>query len=213
MTHLRIVALALLTLLPGYANMTQAATTETLRPLQQRWAQIQYDMHDDDARAKAFAALADEIGTALDRSPQDPDLMIWQGIVLSSEAGVRGGLGALKRVKQARKRFEAAIEIDPEALQGSALTSLATLYHQVPGWPIGFGDDDKARGLFEQALQVNPKGIDTHYFYAAFLADEGQREQARQHLQQALKAPPRPGRETADAGRRQEIQQLLEQLQ
>jgi hypothetical protein len=36
--------------------------------------------------------------------------------------------------------------------------------------------------------------------------------EARKHLEAALKAPSRPGRELADAGRRQEIQNLLAKL-
>ena len=38
------------------------------------------------------------------------------------------------------------------------------------------------------------------------------RVEARQHLEKALKAPARPGRELADSGRRKEIQALLEKL-
>ncbi len=201
----------LLTLTLGCATMVQAATPEQLLPFQQRWAEIQYEL-DEDARAKAFAELAEQLGALRAETPEDPDLMIWQGITLSSEAGAKGGLGALKLVKQARTLFEQAIDRNPEALQGSALTSLATLYHQVPGWPIGFGNDDKAGALFQQALAINPNGIDSNYFYGAYLADKGDEVGARSRLQQALKAPARPGREQADAGRREEINQLLQQL-
>jgi len=35
---------------------------------------------------------------------------------------------------------------------------------------------------------------------------------AADHLKRALAAPARPGREDADAGRRQEVQQLLDSL-
>lgn len=202
---------SLLTLTLGCATMVHAATPEQLLPFQQRWAEIQYQLDEDD-RAKAFAELADRLESERSAAPDDPELLIWQGITLSSEAGAKGGLGALKLVKQARKLFEQAIDHKPEALQGSALTSLATLYHKVPGWPLGFGNDDKARELFEQALAINPEGIDSNYFYGAYLADKGDAAGARVRLQQALQASPRPGREQADAGRREEINQLLQQL-
>ncbi len=206
-----LIRVGLLTLTLGCATMVHAATPEQLLPFQQRWAEIQYEL-DADGRAKAFAELASQLETQRSVTPDDPDLMIWQGITLSSEAGAKGGLGALKLVKQARKLFEQAIDRNPEALQGSALTSLATLYHQVPGWPIGFGNDDKAGELFQQALAINPDGIDGNYFYGAYLADKGDKAGARARLQQALQASPRPGREQADAGRRGEINQLLQQL-
>lgn len=212
MSTLSLMYNGLLTLTLGCATMVQAATPEQLLPFQQRWAEIQYDLTDDDARTKAFARLAKRLEAERVNAPKDPDLMIWQGITLSSEAGAKGGLGALKLAKQARSLFEQAIELNPEALQGSAMTSLATLYHQVPGWPIGFGDDDKARELFQQAMQVNPNGIDSNYFYGAYLADRGNKHQARERLMQALEAPARPGRERADTGRRNEVKVLLQQL-
>ena len=101
--------------------------------------------------------------------PQAAELHIWHGIVLSTWAGAKGGLGALGLVKQAKAELEKAIELDPAALDGSAYTSLASLYYQVPGWPIGFGDEDKAEALFKQALALNPDGIDPNYFHGDFL--------------------------------------------
>ncbi len=40
-------------------------------------------------------------------------------------------------MKEARASLEAALKIAPEALDGSAYTSLGSLYYQVPGWPLG----------------------------------------------------------------------------
>jgi Tfp pilus assembly protein PilF len=78
----------------------------------------------------------------------------------------------------------------------------------VPGWPIGFGDDDKAEALLRKALEVNPDGIDPNYFYAEFLYEQGEYAEALEHLDRAAKAPARPGRERADQGRRAEIAAL-----
>ncbi|MFW5386410.1 MULTISPECIES: hypothetical protein [unclassified Yersinia (in: enterobacteria)] len=47
-------------------------------------------------------------------------------------------------VKDAKVKLELAIKLDANALDGSAYTSLGTLYYQVPGWPIGFGDKKQA---------------------------------------------------------------------
>ena len=48
-------------------------------------------------------------------------------------------------------------------------------YYQVPGWPVGFGDDEKAEQLLKQALAINPTGIDPNFFYGDFLLDQGTR--------------------------------------
>jgi tetratricopeptide (TPR) repeat protein len=101
------------------------------------------------------------------------DLLIWSAIVKSTWAGAKGGLGALSLVKEAKAKLEIAIKQDPKALEGSAYTSLGSLYYQVPGWPVGFGDDDKAEQLLKQALAINPTGIDPNFFYGDFLLDQG----------------------------------------
>jgi Tfp pilus assembly protein PilF len=136
--------------------------------------------------------------------------MIWEGIVLSTYAGVKGGLGALGLAKQSRALFERALQVDPDALQGSAYTSLGVLYYKVPGFPLSFGNEDKARELLLKALAINPAGIDPNFFYAQFLCDRHHCTQALPYLEKAAKAPPRPGREIADRGRHREIAELVE---
>ena len=59
-------------------------------------------------------------------------------------------------------------------MDGSAYTSLGTLYHKLPGFPIAFGSDKKARMYLEKALQISPDAIDPNYFYGEFLYDDGE---------------------------------------
>ena len=40
-------------------------------------------------------------------------------------------------MKEAKARLEIAIQAGSAALDGSAYTSLGSLYYQVPGWPVG----------------------------------------------------------------------------
>ena len=135
--------------------------------------------------------------------------MIWEAIILSGYAKAKGGLGALKFAEQARDLLIASLKIDPNALQGSANTSLGSLYYKVPRWPIGFGDHKKAREHLEKALAINPTGIDPNYFYADFLLQEGESAKAAEYFNRALAAPPRPGREDADEGRKSDIMEGL----
>jgi len=187
------------------------AGESSLRQIQTRWAEINYQTPEAQ-RETAFARLASQAQSAVISEPQAAELHIWHGIVLSTWAGAKGGLGALALVKQAKAEFEKAIELDATALDGSAYTSLASLYYQVPGWPIGFGDEDKAEALFQQALALNPNGIDPNYFHGDFLLRQKRYGEARTALEKALAAPARPGREVADAGRRDEARALLAQV-
>ncbi|MBG6286644.1 tetratricopeptide repeat protein [Pseudomonas nitroreducens] len=182
-----------------------------LSAIQQRWAQIQYQMPEAQ-RAAAFEKLAGDAETFTREQPQAAEAWIWNGIVTSSWAGATGGLGALGKVKAARASLEKALALDPNALQGSAYTSLGALYDRVPGWPIGFGDSDKADKLLRKALQLNPEGIDSNYFWGDHLYRQGHYVEARAALQKALQAQPRPGRELADQGRRGEIDALLKTI-
>jgi Tfp pilus assembly protein PilF len=180
-----------------------------LRDIQQAWARINYSAAPVDQKAMEFGQLATKAAALSASQPGRAEPMVWHGIALASQAGTKGGLGALPLAKQARSVLESSLKIDAAALSGSAHTSLGTLYHKVPGFPVGFGDDKKARKHLETALKLNPTGIDPNFFYAEFLLDEGETALAIKHLKIAQAAPSRPGRETADAGRRQEIAALL----
>lgn len=189
-----------------------AATEDPLPAIQARWAEIRYQLPESE-RVKAFDALVNDIGRAQLRAPDDLRLQVWKGIVLASEAGAQGGLGALSLCKQARTEFEAVIAKDGRVLDGSAYTSLGSLYYQVPGWPLGFGDEDTARELLQQGLSIAPDGVDANYFWGDFLLDQEDYAGAVRAFQKALAAPPRPGRESADAGRRAEIEAGLAKAQ
>lgn len=202
---------AVITALLLLVALSASAATPDLLEIQQRWARIQYQLPEQE-RAAAFEQLARDARALVATHPQQAEPLIWQGIVLSTWAGAKGGLGALKLVKEARQSLEAALAIDETALQGSAHTSLGSLYYQVPGWPLGFGDDQQAERHLQKALSINPDGIDPNFFFGDFLLTQGKPERARPYLDKALKAPARPGREVADAGRREEIRARLEGL-
>lgn len=181
-----------------------AMANTTLEDLQHEWSICQYQTLAA-KKESCFSALSQKAHNAIQANNTDASLLIWSGIIDSSWAGAKGGLGALSLVKQARSNLEKAIEIDPGALQGSAWTSLGALYYQVPGWPIGFGDKEKAEEMLKKALAINPDGIDPNYFYGDFLLQEKKNQDAKRYLDKALKAPARPGREIADNGRRRDI--------
>lgn len=191
--------------------VSAAELRDELVVIQRQWAHVQYQLPDKD-KERAFETLAADARQLVERYPGRPEPLIWQGIVLGTYAGARGGLGALGLVKEARKSLEAALAIDERALGGSAHTSLGSLYYQVPGWPLSFGDDALAEQHLRRALEINPAGIDPNFFFGDYLLEKGDTEQARGYLQRALLAEPRPGREVADAGRRREISERLDAL-
>lgn len=189
-----------------------ADTLSDIAPLQHGWAQANYKVAEDQ-REKAFAALVTQADAVVAAHAGEAEPLIWRGIIKSSYAGAKGGLGALSVAESSKADFEAAMAINSQALQGSAYTSLGVLYSKVPGWPIGFGSSKKAKQLLEKALSINPQGIDPNYFYAEFLYESRDYQDAMRYLELAKQAPAREGREDADAGRQQDIVALEARLQ
>jgi tetratricopeptide (TPR) repeat protein len=206
-----IATLVLFASLNAASFAAQPTLDDAIADLGHRWAKVSYHTPDADKEA-AYGPLIAHAQQVAQSFPGRAEPLIWQAIVLASAAKAEGGLGALSKAKQARDLLQAAEKINPAALNGSVYNSLGSLYAKVPGWPIGFGDKKKAKEYFEKALAINPNGIDPHYFYADLLADQGEYAQAAEHLKRALAAPARPGREDADAGRRQEAMHLLDTL-
>jgi tetratricopeptide (TPR) repeat protein len=177
-----------------------------LQTVQKEWALCQYNTADDDEKEQCFDALISKNIQYLSTSPNNAELTVWLAINKASLAGAKGGLGALSLAEEAKELLEQVIETSPTTLNGSAYTSLGSLYYKVPGWPIGFGDDDKAEEMLKKALEINPNGIDPNYFYGDFLAQDGRKKEAKAYLMKALQAEPRLHRQLADEGRKKDIE-------
>ncbi len=192
------------------SSMTWAdeALDADIAQLQHKWATANYHTPKE-AQEGAFQQLAEDAHQVSASHASAPEALIWEAIVLSGYAKAKGGLGALKLAEKARDLLLSVEKSNPSALQGSAYTTLGSLYYKVPGWPIGFGDKKKARAYLDKALQLNPTGIDPNYFYADYLSEQGDYAAAVEYYNKALAAPPRPGRQDADAGRKQDIEQGL----
>lgn len=190
------------------AGPALAAVDDDVKQLQTDWAQVKYATPKAE-QEKAFEALTQTAVAVRDRYPARAEPAIWYGIVAASYAGAKGGLGALSIVKEAKASFEKALTLDKSALDGSAYTSLGSLYYMVPGWPVGFGDDKKALEMLQAGLALNPDGIDSNFFLGDYYFRKGDYTAAKAALTKALAAPARPGRALADEGRRKEIQELL----
>lgn len=204
-------ALAILVLLACTASARADAVSDDVSKLQHGWAAAYYQVPKGD-KDDAFERLETEAAGAVARNPGRAEPLVWLAIIESSHAKFAGGLGALDLIKQARQHLLDAEKLDATALDGSVYTSLGSLYAKAPGWPLSFGDKKKARVYLERALVQNPDGIDPNFFYGELLIASGETQRGRESLERALRAPPRPGREDADAGRRAEIEAALAEI-
>jgi tetratricopeptide (TPR) repeat protein len=192
---------------------TNAAFAETtpldasIEKLQHDWATHYYKTPENN-KEDAFEKLTKEAHQVSAANPGRAEPLIWEGIITSTLAKYQSIFSAGGTAKAARDLLLAAEKIDANALDGSALTSLGSLYYKVPRFG-SFGDHDKAREYLERALKINPNGIDPNFFYGELMMENASYAKAVEHFKKALAAPPRPGREDADEGRKDEIQQAL----
>lgn len=198
--------------LSGSASAADGSGLESaVASLAKRWATITYQTHDvarEETEMKALATKAEELARA---HPKSAESLVWDGIVKCSVASYVRGLKGFGLVKEAKDLFERALAIDPK--NAVALANLGFLYYQVPGFPIGFGSDKKARAYIEQSLAIAPDDIDTNYFYADFLTQKGHYAQARKVLKHSLDLPVRPDHAVADEGRRGDVRDLLRKVE
>ncbi len=191
------------------ANAADDDVATELLAIQHAWDKANYETTDVAAKKSSFEALTARAERFVRNHPDRAEPLVWQGIVLSTYAGVKGGLGALSLAKESRDSLLAAVKLNGDVLNGSAYTSLGALYYKVPRWPVGFGDHDKAAEYLRKALALNPDGIDPNYFYGELMFEEGDYAQALRYLRKAVAAPLRPERPLADSGRRGEINALI----
>ena len=177
-----------------------------------KWAHIMYQVQDEDRKEDQLKSLAGVTEKLVADYPGHAEPLIWDSVVTSSEARFANPFSALGLAKQARDMLEQAGRIDYHALDGAVPASLGTLYFMVPGFPIGFGDNDKARRYLEEAVAISPNGIDANFLYGDFLFRQKEYDNAAAALKRVLDAPHVRNRPVWDAGRRIEAQAILKKI-
>ena len=209
MTRLFVLAAALIC----FALPAHAALSDDLAGLQNEWARIKYQVAGKDAKLAAIAPLGKKAASITAANPDSAEAKIWEAIILATDANITKSLSGLPKVEKARDLLSESLKMSPRAMDGAAHMTLGSLYYQVPGWPVGFGNDELAEQHLKAALEINPNGMVTNYWYGEFLLDVGRATEAATYLNRALKAPIRPERKVADEGRRKEIEAALAKAQ
>jgi tetratricopeptide (TPR) repeat protein len=184
---------------------------DALNGIESEWATIHYGL----PKAKqqiAFPALLDKIKPLAEQYPNDAGVIYWQALVKASYAKYQNPVAALQAVHEVRDLLTKAIAINPRVMNGAAYIVLGTLYDKVPGWPIGFGDDNTAKSLLETALKINPNGIVSNYFYGQFLLTHDDEQAAERYFNKALAAPVRAEQMYADSQMRHNVERELKKL-
>lgn len=185
---------------------------QSVRGLRDEWTQIKYGMTKSQ-QLPAFESLIKKAEKLSQEYPGDAGIALWHGTILSTYAATKGGMGALPYIKEARTLLEKSISTNPNLDMGLAHGVLGAIYYRIPGWPVAFGDKEKAKKHLETALQIGPQSIDNNYYYGDFLRDQGEYAQAKKFLLTAQSFAPRKDRVAADKGRLTEIADSLKKVE
>ncbi len=180
------------------------------------WAAVKYGTQNSDKKQADLEKLATQLDALLAKDAKDVEAKIVLATVKSTHASIKGGLSALPLVKDARDLFEEAIKNDEKAMDGQAHAILGALYYGVPGWPVAFGDDDKAERHLKKALSIAPDSIDAHFFWGEFWFEHNKYDRAVEYLTKAVALKPRTSNaayKAADTGRQAEAKTLLKKAE
>ena len=195
---------------PPAAQAPAAPAPPNASELARGWDHVNFEIQNPDAQIAAADALARQAQAVASSRPGDPSPLIWEAAALLAKADARHDLASLGLAKQARRLLEQATAEGAAGEEGGfAYAVLGELYAETPGFPLGFGDRRKARADFAKAIALAPDDIDVNVLYADFLLGQKDPQGAIEAAQRALNAPPQPGREVRDKGRRQEAMHVI----
>jgi len=199
-----IVALTLL-----FSSTLSATSLEfEINQIESEWATIYYTK-DSLEQSASYPKLLIKLSNTAKQYPNAFELKIWQAIIIATNAAYESPFTALESIKKSKKILESSISTKPNALQGAAFITLGTLYYLSPGWPISFGNEDKAEQLLKTGLKLNPNSIDSNYFYADYLLTTNRQQEASKYFKIATNIPSRPAQKLADDSLKKEASLAL----
>ncbi|MFQ3244704.1 MAG: tetratricopeptide (TPR) repeat protein [Arenicella sp.] len=185
----------------------------TVKEMRLELDRVNFDLKGNNAKIKRLEEVLPHSEALAKKNAKDAGFQMMAGFYNAQYAGYKGGIGALKYAKASRKYLEKSVKLDPTLYGSSAHAVLGTLYAQVPGWPIGFGDKKKALNNYQSALKFSPNGLDSNFTYAQYLFNQKKYKDAKRYLEKAAQAPSRPDRTKADENVSKQITKGLKEIE
>lgn len=193
--------------------MAEPALPNTVKEMRLELDRVNFDLNGSDAKLKRLDEVLPHSEALATKNSKDAGFQMMAGFYNAQYASYKGGIGALKYAQSARKYLEQSVKLDPTIYGSSAHAVLGTLYAQVPGWPIGFGNKKKALNNYQAALTFSPNGLDSNFTYAQYLFSQKKYQEAKRYLEKAALAPPRPDRPKADIDVSKQIAKGLKEIE
>ncbi len=181
------------------------AAPDDLGVLEGRWAVLKYEQADAPDRIARAEALERETAELAGRDPR-AETRLLQANALMLTAEFLHSTTSLKKVRAARDLLVETDQVQPN--NAAVLSTLGSIYYEVPGWPIAFGDRKKAEDYLRRAIAIDPEGRDTNFFMGDMLMETGRAAQATAYLERALAVASQDS--VGARGRRAEVVAALE---
>jgi tetratricopeptide (TPR) repeat protein len=207
-TNALLVALCSFFLASSVARAEPSAD-ELANKLNDEWEVIFYTLPSN-RQAERFKELLPRIREMEAKYPNRAEPLIIEAVTLCTLVAAEWSFSALSDIEKASDLLMKSIELDPKAMEAAAYIALGNLYYRLPGWPISFGDDDKAREYLEAAVRLYPNEVDTNYFLGDYWLGEDEYEKALPYLEKAEKAVVRPQHSLSDKNTKEETHKALE---
>lgn len=112
----------------------------------------------------------------------------WLGMHLCGLADTGGAMQGRKLLPRIMEELERARAIDETYNQAGCHRVLGRIYCEAPAWPFSVGDLQKSLQHLTTAVRLAPENSTNHLYLAETLIKLNRQDQARQELEQVLKA-------------------------
>lgn len=207
---LRCSQMFLAVLLVLFGPVAAANTAPALIALEKNWGVLNFVKPSERDEAKLLA-LAERAKQVADQYVAlRAEALALQALVLSTYADTNRRFSALRAVEKARDALQESIRLKPHhEYIGLAYGLLGSIYYQVPGRPIAWGNKKIGAQYLDQAVKIAPDNLDVIYFYAEYLRLKGAYREAVAYLERGLRLPIHPDRQEVDAARKSSLRVLL----
>lgn len=158
-------------------------------------------------QADWFATAVAYAERAVETHPGGVDGRYWHALTLGRLGETQGVLRSLSVVSEMRRELETVLELAPD--HAGAHFALGMLYYRLPGWPLSFGDNNRALEYMTAAVELAPDNTTYRLGLAELLLDMRRRDEAIALLEAILEMPLTPGEPVESAEDKIRAQELL----
>lgn len=135
-----------------------------------------------DSRIKIYQKSIDAADKAIQEDSKSVLAHFWKAAAVGKQGLDIGVTKALKSARPMRESLEIVLGNDEKFEYGGAHRALGRLYYELPGWPLSFGDNDKALEHLKKSMNLFPDHLGNRIYYAQMLLKKGQKEEAKKQI-------------------------------